>query len=125
MLGLFKYWKGFSYEDWKNVIYKIKSSEIGLINLIIFIGKYLHIDLRPELGTIEAEKKKYVLDYLHEETPLFYYDKERNSKMLERFHLSFDASFSNMRRRLAMQGGTKARIVAPKKIDITDLPALS
>ena len=97
----------------QEIICKMKDSEIGLINLIIFVGKYLNVDLRPELDSVRPDKKEYVSSYLHEETPLFFYDERRRSKMLERFHLSFDTSFSRMRERLIKEGGAKVKVVPP------------
>ena len=122
MLGLFDYWKGFSYSDWSFMMQHMKDHEIGLINLIIFVGRYLHIDLRPELEHAFSSKKEYVLDYIHDDTPLFFYDKRTRSDMLKDFGLSFDSSFSESRKRLLIEGGKEVKVTEPKKIDISSFP---
>lgn len=123
MLGLFSYWKDFSYDDWVFLIQQMKDHEIGLINLIIFIGRYLHIDLRPELRTVHSSKKEYVLNYIHSKTPLFFYDEKTHSEMLKGFNLLFDESFTDIRNRLLSQGGKEVKVIEPKKIDINSFPS--
>ena len=122
IMGTIALWKDFNYEDFKKVLQNLNDHEVGMYNLMVFMGKYLGVDIRPEIHTLKSKHKDYVLNYIKAKNPtLFYFDKNRDSKLLEKFGIDFDISLKAVKNRLIQQGALEAKSVKPKGLDIPPL----
>jgi len=118
-LGLLDDWHNMAYLDLKNVVRGLSTTDVGLIHFIPFIGKYFEIDLRVEVND-RIPKKTYdsVVSYLGTgPSPLFYFDIKYDSKILNRFGITFDF-LQNIKSRLIAEGATKAKSIKPKIIKL-------
>lgn len=110
------YWEQLDYSDWKNLLVQMSHRSLGIYSFFVITYKYLKIDFLPFFCNLETDHhdlKTGALKRFYENPHILQHDDEAD-KLMTQYHLD-KKCLVRIRKKLLLQGATKAETVQPRK----------
>lgn len=109
-------WESYNKKVWTEKLLSIEN-EMGFLNIAIFFGRYLKIDLLKSLeykSEIKSEYLTFAKDYLSARKSIFYLDKKLDDQ--ESSYYYDEDEFIKIREKLSKSGFSKIEKIEPPEI---------